>query len=43
VTLSIYDVVLIVAFIAIVFWVFARKRKRRFKKDAQIPFLRRDS
>ena len=41
--LSIYHVVLIAAFIAIVFWVFARKRKRRFKKDAQIPFMRRDS
>ena len=40
---SIYHVVLIVAFVAIVFWAFARKRKKRFEKDAQIPFTHRDN
>jgi cbb3-type cytochrome oxidase subunit 3 len=41
-TLPIYHVVLLVAFIGIVFWIFARKRRKRFKKDAQIPFTRRE-
>jgi cbb3-type cytochrome oxidase subunit 3 len=36
--LTIYHVILLVAFIAIVVWVFARKRKARFEKDARIPF-----
>jgi cytochrome c oxidase cbb3-type subunit 4 len=39
---SMYHVVLIVAFVAIILWVFARKRKKRFEKDAKIPFERRD-
>ena len=33
-----YHVVLIVAFVGIVVWVFRRKRKARFEKDARIPF-----
>ncbi len=36
--LTIYHVLLIAAFIGIVIWVFARKRKARFEKDAKIPF-----
>lgn len=36
--LSIYLVILVAAFIGIVFWVFGRKRRARFEKDAQIPF-----
>ena len=35
---GIYLVVLVVAFIGVVLWAFGRKRKARFKKDAQIPF-----
>lgn len=34
----VYLLVLIVAFLAIVFWAFGRKRKARFKRDAIIPF-----
>ena len=36
--LTVYHVLLLVAFIAIVVWAFARKRKARFEKDARIPF-----
>jgi cytochrome c oxidase cbb3-type subunit 4 len=36
--LTIYHWLLIAAFIGIVIWVFARKRKGRFEKDAKIPF-----
>jgi len=36
--LTIYHFVLIMAFIGIVLWVFARKRKARFERDARIPF-----
>jgi cytochrome c oxidase cbb3-type subunit 4 len=36
--LTIYHFVLIIAFIGIVLWVFARKRKARFERDARIPF-----
>ena len=36
--LTIYHFILIGAFIAIVIWAFARKRKARFEKDGQIPF-----
>jgi cytochrome c oxidase cbb3-type subunit IV len=35
---TIYLLILIAAFIAIVVWVFRRKRKARFAKDARIPF-----
>jgi cytochrome c oxidase cbb3-type subunit IV len=35
---TIYLLILIAAFIGIVVWVFGRKRKARFEKDAQIPF-----
>jgi len=36
--LSIYHWLLIAAFIAIVIWVFGRKRQARFDEDARIPF-----
>jgi cytochrome c oxidase cbb3-type subunit 4 len=36
--LTIYLLVLIAAFVGIVVWVFSRKRKARFEKDAKIPF-----
>jgi len=36
--LTIYHWILIAAFAGIVVWVFARKRKARFEKDAKIPF-----
>ncbi|MBE2257502.1 MAG: CcoQ/FixQ family Cbb3-type cytochrome c oxidase assembly chaperone [Candidatus Accumulibacter sp.] len=36
--LSIYHWLLIAAFVAIVIWVFGRKRKARFEGDARIPF-----
>ena len=36
--LAIYLLILITAFIGIVLWVFSRKRRARFEKDAQIPF-----
>jgi cytochrome c oxidase cbb3-type subunit 4 len=35
---TIYLLILIVAFVGIVIWIFSRKRKARFEKDAQIPF-----
>ena len=38
VELSLYHLLLIVAFIGIVIWAFGRKRKARFEKDARIPF-----
>jgi LPXTG-motif cell wall-anchored protein len=34
---TIYLLILIAAFIGIVIWVFGRKRKARFAKDARIP------
>jgi cytochrome c oxidase cbb3-type subunit IV len=34
---TIYLLVLIVTFAAIVIWVFGRKRKARFEQDARIP------
>jgi cytochrome c oxidase cbb3-type subunit 4 len=34
----VYLLILIAAFIGIVVWVFGRKRKARFEKDARIPF-----
>jgi cytochrome c oxidase cbb3-type subunit IV len=36
--LTIYHWILIALFVGIVVWVFARKRKARFEKDAKIPF-----
>lgn len=42
VELTIYHVVLIIAFVALVAWVFARKRKARFERDAKIPFQDKD-
>jgi cytochrome c oxidase cbb3-type subunit 4 len=35
---TIYLLVLIAVFIGIVVWVFTRKRKARFERDARIPF-----
>lgn len=35
---AIYLLILIAAFVGIVIWVFARKRKARFAKYARIPF-----
>ena len=35
---TIYLLILVIAFIGIVSWVFGRKRKARFEKDARIPF-----
>ena len=34
---TIYHLLLVVAFIGMVIWVFRRKRKARFEKDARIP------
>lgn len=42
VELTVYHVVLIIAFVAIVAWVFARERKARFERDAKIPFQDKD-
>jgi len=36
--LTLYHWLLIVAFIGVVIWAFGRKRKKRFEKDAKIPF-----
>ena len=36
--LTSYHWILIAAFIGVVVWAFGRKRKARFKKDAEIPF-----
>jgi len=37
---TIYLLILIAAFTGIVIWVFGRKRKARFEKDARIPLSR---
>ena len=34
----IYIAILVALFIGVLFWVFGRKRKKRFEKDAEIPF-----
>ena len=39
---TIYHLILIVAFVAILIWVFGKKRKARFEKDARIPFKKAD-
>jgi len=36
--LTLYYLLLIAAFVGIVIWAFGRKRKKRFEKDAKIPF-----
>jgi cytochrome c oxidase cbb3-type subunit IV len=36
--LTVYLVILIVAFAGIVVWAFGRKRRKRFEQDARIPF-----
>jgi cbb3-type cytochrome oxidase subunit 3 len=35
---AIYLLILIAAFVGIAIWVFSRKGKARFEKDANIPF-----
>jgi cytochrome c oxidase cbb3-type subunit 4 len=40
--LTIYLVLLVVAFAGIVAWAFGRKRKTRFEQDAKIPFQDKD-
>jgi cytochrome c oxidase cbb3-type subunit IV len=35
---TIYHLLIIVAFIGVVVWAFGSKRKKRFEKDAKIPF-----
>jgi cytochrome c oxidase cbb3-type subunit 4 len=35
--LTIYHWLIVAAFIGVVIWVFRRKRKARFEKDARIP------
>ena len=39
---TLYLVILVVLFVGIVAWVFARKRKARFERDATIPFQEKD-
>ncbi len=34
----IYTAILMVLFIGVLFWAFGKKRKKRFEKDAKIPF-----
>lgn len=34
----IYTVILMALFIGVLFWAFGSKRKKRFEKDAKIPF-----
>lgn len=34
----IYTVILLVLFIAVLFWAFGKTRKKRFEKDGEIPF-----
>ena len=41
--LTIYHWILLAAFVAIVVWVFRRKRKARFEKDARIPLDDKDA
>ena len=41
--LTIYHWILLAVFVGIVVWVFSRKRKGRFEKDAQIPFEDKDN
>jgi cbb3-type cytochrome oxidase subunit 3 len=35
---TIYHLLIIVAFVGVVVWAFGSKRKKRFEKDAKIPF-----
>ena len=34
----IYTAVLMVLFISVLFWAFGKQHKKRFEKDAEIPF-----
>jgi len=36
--LTVYHWLILAAFVGIVIWAFGRKRKKRFEKDARIPF-----
>jgi cytochrome c oxidase cbb3-type subunit IV len=38
VEMTLYLLILMAAFVGILVWVFARKRKARFDKDAKLPF-----
>lgn len=40
--LTIYHLIIIVAFVGVVIWAFGRRRKARFEKDAKIPFEDRE-
>jgi cytochrome c oxidase cbb3-type subunit IV len=35
---ALYPILLVAAFVAVVWWAFGRSRKRRFEQDARIPF-----
>ena len=35
---EIYTVILLLVFVGIAIWMFSKKRKARFNKDAEIPF-----
>lgn len=37
-TYFISTAILMVLFIGVLFWAFGKKRKKRFEKDAEIPF-----
>jgi cytochrome c oxidase cbb3-type subunit 4 len=39
---NLYFVVLVGAFVGVVWWAFGARRKRRFEKDGEIPFKERD-
>ena len=40
--LTVYHWLILSAFVGIVIWAFGRKRKKRFEKDARIPFEGRE-
>lgn len=39
---SVWSVLALVVFVGIVIWAFQAKNRRRFEKDAEIPFKDRD-
>ena len=40
--LTVYHWLILAAFVGIVIWAFGRRRKKRFEKDARIPFEGRE-
>jgi cytochrome c oxidase cbb3-type subunit 4 len=36
--LTVYLVILVIAFAGVIIWAFGRKRRKRFEQDARIPF-----